>query len=48
MTPSSKSPIVSLDITNYRDLNYEIAQLEERQTEDRKIPGSNPKNSYEF
>ena len=26
----------------------EIAQLGERQTEDLKVPGSNPENSYEF
>ena len=26
----------------------EIAQLGERQTEDLKVPGSNPVNSYEF
>ena len=26
----------------------EIAQLVERQTEDLRIPGSNPKNSHEF
>ena len=26
----------------------EIAQLGERQTEDLKVPGSNPENSHEF
>ena len=33
---------------NCKSMIAEIAQLGERQTEDLKVPGSNPDNSHEF
>ena len=46
--------LFSLTIINVFDVFFhvcmiaEIAQLGERQTEDLKVPGSIPENSYEF
>ena len=46
--------IISFTIINYltgifpASIAAEIAQLGERQTEDLKVPGSNPENSYGF
>ena len=43
-----KAMVILIKIRTILFSRAEIAQLGERQTEDLKVPGSNPENSYEF